>query len=483
MISSVLLKCSGANMDILGLCPKHETTIHAGMGGVIIGTAALAFCSGGFALHTVFGNPWIAIGLGFVWALIIFNLDRYIIATIKKTGKFWIEFQSYLPRIVLAVIIGLTISEPLKLELFKSEINEELNSKLENKKTILSGRFDLQVSELKKADKENFEKRTKRYEETDRRWENDRQIIYAQIAKLEKKIADKDHVKLSRYELYLGECSGRAGTKILGDGPECKRTKKAYEAASEEWNKAININGLKIAELKNEAGQMERRSLAERERATIEWRQEKGLIDEKITAINLKRNAEIKKSESIASEGFLARYIALNDLVKNHPELLAITFAISALFIFMEIAPVLAKALQMEGPYDYILKRMDEDVRAEQLATSKVSKSIMEKEFLEHQWLNKMGEMKYGAVRLLFEKNRIFTDDIIREKSRFDTKISKALLRLKKIKDNNIMQKEKESINSMLKAFYKTENLSFVKFDELLHDYRHRFNSLPVSLM
>ncbi|HAT69734.1 MAG TPA: DUF4407 domain-containing protein, partial [Flavobacteriaceae bacterium] len=39
-----------------------------------------------YALYTVFDNYFAAIGFGLVWGLLIFNLDRYIVSTIKKTG-------------------------------------------------------------------------------------------------------------------------------------------------------------------------------------------------------------------------------------------------------------------------------------------------------------------------------------------------------------------------------------------------------------
>ena len=93
MITSWLLKCSGANPDILEKCPKHEATIQAGIGGIILGTAALAFISGGYALYTIFKNPWTACGFGFLWALFIFSIDRYFIATINKTFKIRSAFR------------------------------------------------------------------------------------------------------------------------------------------------------------------------------------------------------------------------------------------------------------------------------------------------------------------------------------------------------------------------------------------------------
>ncbi len=220
MIASWLIKCSGANPDILEKCPKHESTIQAGIGAIILGTAALAFISGGYALYTIFKNPWAACGFGFLWALVIFSIDRYFIATINKTFK----IRSGLPRLALAVLIGLTISEPLKLELFRSEIEEVLDAKLKAKKAKVSADFDRRAALLNDARKANDQEGETRREAADRLCRNSQAPLYARIALLEKERADKERVKQSRYDHYLGECSGRTGTRIRGDGPECKRT-------------------------------------------------------------------------------------------------------------------------------------------------------------------------------------------------------------------------------------------------------------------
>nr|WP_317131309.1 DUF4407 domain-containing protein [Polaribacter sp. IC073] len=52
--------------------------------------------------------------------LTIFNLDRFIVSTIKKDSR---QIEA-LPRILLAIIIEMVISKPLKI--FEKEINQVL---------------------------------------------------------------------------------------------------------------------------------------------------------------------------------------------------------------------------------------------------------------------------------------------------------------------------------------------------------------------
>ena len=58
--------------------------------------------------------------------LLIFNLDRFIVSTIKKRNNFLDELLKATPRLILAVIIAVVISKPLELKIFEKEINQVL---------------------------------------------------------------------------------------------------------------------------------------------------------------------------------------------------------------------------------------------------------------------------------------------------------------------------------------------------------------------
>ena len=63
---------------------------------------------------------------GLIWGLLIFNLDRFIVSTIKKNDSKWKEFLQAFPRLILAMIIAIVISKPLELKIFEKEINQVL---------------------------------------------------------------------------------------------------------------------------------------------------------------------------------------------------------------------------------------------------------------------------------------------------------------------------------------------------------------------
>src|SRR5690606_40967019 len=82
---------------------------------------------------------------GLIWGLLIFNLDRYIVSTIKKRDSIKSALWQATPRIVLAVIIAVVISKPLEMKIFDKEINRVL---LEEKNTMTLDRSEEHTSEL-----------------------------------------------------------------------------------------------------------------------------------------------------------------------------------------------------------------------------------------------------------------------------------------------------------------------------------------------
>ena len=95
-------------------------------------TCALPIC-----FPVTIGDVWISTGFGILWGLMIFNLDRYIVSSIKKTGSFWNQFFMAVPRLILATFLGIVISKPLELKIFEKEVNKQLNTIIQRNKTEL----------------------------------------------------------------------------------------------------------------------------------------------------------------------------------------------------------------------------------------------------------------------------------------------------------------------------------------------------------
>ncbi len=136
-----------------GNCPKSEHIKHVGIGATILLTATLALFSGSYALYTIFDALPVAIVFGIVWSLIIFNLDRLIVSSMRKTGSWIKQLLAATPRLFLAFLIAIVISKPIEIRLLETKINKVLfetsNTKVEGLSEqcqTIRDDYDMQIS-------------------------------------------------------------------------------------------------------------------------------------------------------------------------------------------------------------------------------------------------------------------------------------------------------------------------------------------------
>jgi hypothetical protein len=123
-----LWKCAGGDEQIMKYASYYDHMKMMGIGGIVLGTALLAALAMGFAMQTIFEIWWVSGLVAAVWGLMIFNLDRFIVTINKGDGKesaSGSEWWTASPRILMAILIGLTISAPLETEIFDKEIARE----------------------------------------------------------------------------------------------------------------------------------------------------------------------------------------------------------------------------------------------------------------------------------------------------------------------------------------------------------------------
>ena len=150
-LQKFFLFCSGANYSILKRTPT-ELNKYVGIGATIFFTGLFAALASGYAIYTVFNSYLISALFGLLWGFMIFNLDRYIVSTIKKKGNFFGDFFRATPRLALAILIAVVIAKPLELKIFDSEIQSELvtmqQENYQHQEEIVRARFasDIEVA-------------------------------------------------------------------------------------------------------------------------------------------------------------------------------------------------------------------------------------------------------------------------------------------------------------------------------------------------
>ncbi|MEW4923788.1 DUF4407 domain-containing protein [Algibacter sp. 2305UL17-15] len=306
MLKHFFIICSGADTSILDNCSPGEQNKYAGIGATVFFTAVMAFIAGSYALYTVFDNLFYSIIFGLIWGLLIFNLDRYIVSTIKKTGNVLNEILQASPRLILAIIIAIVIAKPLELKIFEKEINqvllEEKNTMTLSNKNQIAQQFTPEIETLN-----------------------------AEINTLQNEIINKETEVNNLYSTYISEAEGTAGTKLLGKGPVYKEKREKHDAALGDLQALKNENRAKIQ-----------------------------AAETKIADLKGDYNMQVITSQPIINnfDGLMARISALDKL----PWLPS--FFIFLLFLAIETAPIFAKLLAPKGSYDFNLEDQEDIVKS-----------------------------------------------------------------------------------------------------------------------
>lgn len=306
-IQKFLVICSGSSSELLKKTPT-DVNKHAGIGGVILFTGILASLSAGYALYTIFDDVYAAIGFGLLWGLMIFNLDRYIVTSMKNTGSIFRQFFIVLPRIVIAVLLGIVISKPLELKIFDKEIDKQLNLIIARNKTELLHDINL------------------RYQTMNASYHDEQKQIYDRIENL------RNEYRLASVELEK-EVVGTATETTTGRegfGPNAKRKSDLKQQKKEELDLYITSVQPRLDAITKE-------------------------LDE----VNKSKEKEITLANPTEDNynGFAARIQALDELGSKNKIVGLASLFIVMVFVALETAPVLVKLIAPRGPYDYLLEK------------------------------------------------------------------------------------------------------------------------------
>lgn len=325
-IMKALWAAAGGDEYILDRSTYSDQVKYACLGGIVFATGLMAGLSGGYAFYTIFepreidaitASPihWptvlMAMGFGFFWGLMIFNLDRFIVAATGKgdgTEKItWDELKGAIPRIIMGVIIAISISKPIEIRMFKTEIDNKLYAK------------QLEVQkEFEKKTTANFEERLK--------------VVENDLGEIEVQRKDLINRIKSTEQAYQDNLMGKAGGISAGNGPLSKALKDQIDALNVELKRFENSNKAKL----DMADKKRNEILAEKERA-------------------LASNEKVAKG----LDGLLERIKIAHEVAGFW-----ITLFVTLLFLAIELTPIFFKLMLTKTPYDYLAENRDDLIRA-----------------------------------------------------------------------------------------------------------------------
>jgi hypothetical protein len=321
-----LWDCAGGDRFLLERATYSDQVKYMCLGGIVLATGVMASLAGGYAFYTIFapksaevldkmktaGNTLevptdpltvlLSVIFGIIWGLIIFNIDRFIVASTGKgdgTEKITrSELVGALPRIFMGAIIAITISKPVEIRMFKSEIDVELqNAQMEKEKEFrdkVDAEFNIEIGKVQK-----------------------------EINKYDSGIQDKINRHKELEKQYIEEA------RIVTVGPRAIAIKAQMDAVAKE--------------IKNAQSAPEYQNLLA----------EKNKLEEE-------RKTKLKNSYKVASglDGLVER-IKLSHKVAGN----TITFFITLLFLAIELTPVFFKLMLIKSPYDYIKDNNDDLIK------------------------------------------------------------------------------------------------------------------------
>lgn len=330
-ISSFLCFCAGADPQILRLCPHSERVKEQGIGGVVLATATLAFCSGTYAFYTVFSPkrgfalshvqqdaPWwayaLAVVFGLLWALMIFNLDRFIVSsaghgdgTEKITRD---EVVRALPRLLMAVMIGLVLSKPLEIRIMESEINAKLTEAQQEFATALQKKDDIEFDKLRK--------------ELDER----KAATKAKLDAKQREVSDLAQAIAEQRAKVDAEADGSSGSGKAGEGKAYHAKVKNLDEMKVSLDAARATNGPEIKALEAE--------IADLNRQISQW------VEQRADSV------ETNKKKAASQDGLIQRIKLAHEIAP------LASWMLTGLLIVLEIAPIFFKMMVSIGPYDYL---------------------------------------------------------------------------------------------------------------------------------
>ncbi len=360
-IMRFLWKCAGGDRYLLERATYSDQIKYMCLGGIVFATGAMAGIAGGYAYYTIFeprssaienpvdiGVAITAMVFGLIWGLMIFNIDRFIVTS---TGKgdgteeiTWLEFKGAIPRILMGAIIAITISKPVEIRMFKTEIDIKLREKQIEQQTAYQTKVDKTFGDREK-------------------------LLEVEFSTVEKKRTE--HINnIKKYDdLYAEEMTQGQGGRGKGEGPVAKSLKEQREKYER-----------LLANFDNE------------NKEDIE------LLKKRKETLRTEKETELKNNQKIANglDGLLERIKIAHEVAGFW-----ITLFITLLFMAIELTPVFFKLMLIKSPYDYLAENRDELIKAEK------GIEIQYDFYTDKDGMERHLVINHEAHRMIYEKKKI----------------------------------------------------------------------------
>ena len=352
----------GADGAILDRVPSEQPRF-VQMFFVLAGTALVSALSMLFALTTgVQVLVWLAVPLAVVWALLIFNLDRFLTSTMRSTRNFWRLLGLAIPRVLMAAIIGFVVAEPIVLQAFHNDIAREVTATnlvqaQSDQKAVATGpeKKALDAASTRLADLQNqastgIVKGTSSDSASQKAAQDT-------VTKITAQMTDQQKVIDQARALYQCELTGQGAgtvpgcTGVQGDGASSTAAKSQLDQAQQTYDALA-------AQLRQANTDLESADASSKTATSATETQNRQQAKDQIPAAEQAYKAALDAYNARAADvagtnagavGLLSQISALDRLSAKEPVLGFAHWLIAALFFMIELLPVIVKVLTSWG--------------------------------------------------------------------------------------------------------------------------------------
>jgi Domain of unknown function (DUF4407) len=354
-ITAMLLRMSAADDTVLERCPTERRKF-ALTGGLVLTAATFAALSATVTLHDFLHLPFaIAVLIALFWGAAIMNIDRWLLVSIRRQRSPWLTVTMALPRLFLAVVVGLFVAQPLVLRAFQGEINRQVNhdkkeelktantqleARYHNLQKLLSEKADLQQTVTMVATRKNV-------------------VQNPQYQELTKELSTLEGHARQAENAATCELDGTCGTQKLGRGPVFGRKREVEEKRAS-----------RVEEKKHERVALVKELTSQEERSTHEQRdvakRQLPLVNKEVHRLQADKVTEERENRGLAKQhpGLLDRIEALDRLAARKPAIRYRELLMWLVVLAFDTLPAFAKTLMSLGRpslYEQVQDEIEEE--------------------------------------------------------------------------------------------------------------------------
>ncbi|MEU9849725.1 DUF4407 domain-containing protein [Streptomyces sp. NPDC047985] len=324
---------------------RYERSKYTALGGVVLGTSVIAaFSMWNFATEALGRVSFVALVPTVIWMLFVLNLDRWLVTPQPNMRR---RVGPLLTRLLIALMLGTVIAEPLVLRIFQTAIEErvadERTDVLDQLRTNLVRCNPVPSAAQAVAPKGCDRAYVLSFRATPGERVEELTALRIDAAALQKRV-DRDTTRLEAIDSEVRDECRRlirtAATGLYQRTSECLRLRD--KAQDYRTTHRTSENEKRLVGMNTRISKIEAQLTSSRG----------AFLKTRADGIERRLDQERAKQKEV---GVLERIRALDVLASGNPVLFVGIWLVRLLFVFLDVLPVLVKYLTGETAYDRML--------------------------------------------------------------------------------------------------------------------------------